>query len=113
MLCSDSFTHVCVCRVAPSVPVISEMRDIQEDTPAAQQQARISASSATRELDELMASLSDFKVQSNVSLLKKTRIKLAWHHVMNSCAILFCRFAVIESVCFHILKSLTGCLVFM
>ncbi|XP_059926185.1 paxillin a isoform X1 [Gadus macrocephalus] len=32
---------------------------------AAQQQARMSASSATRELDELMASLSDFKVQSN------------------------------------------------
>lgn len=31
------------------------------DTPA-QQQARISASCATRELDELMASLSDFKV---------------------------------------------------
>uniref|UniRef100_A0A146W925 Paxillin a n=1 Tax=Fundulus heteroclitus TaxID=8078 RepID=A0A146W925_FUNHE len=29
------------------------------------QQARMSASSATRELDELMASLSDFKVQSN------------------------------------------------
>ncbi|XP_059926186.1 paxillin a isoform X2 [Gadus macrocephalus] len=33
---------------------------------AAQQQARMSASSATRELDELMASLSDFKVQSNI-----------------------------------------------
>ncbi|XP_028826855.1 paxillin a isoform X3 [Denticeps clupeoides] len=30
------------------------------------QQVRISASSATRELDELMASLSDFKVQSNI-----------------------------------------------
>uniref|UniRef100_A0A3Q2Q7Y2 Paxillin a n=1 Tax=Fundulus heteroclitus TaxID=8078 RepID=A0A3Q2Q7Y2_FUNHE len=30
------------------------------------QQARMSASSATRELDELMASLSDFKVQSNI-----------------------------------------------
>ncbi|XP_058888784.1 uncharacterized protein LOC117973322 isoform X1 [Acipenser ruthenus] len=38
----------------------------QRDTPT-QQQARISASSATRELDELMASLSDFKVQSNPS----------------------------------------------
>ncbi|XP_034781167.2 paxillin-like isoform X3 [Acipenser ruthenus] len=37
----------------------------QRDTPT-QQQARISASSATRELDELMASLSDFKVQSNI-----------------------------------------------
>nr|XP_005987231.1 PREDICTED: paxillin isoform X2 [Latimeria chalumnae] len=34
-----------------------------------QEQARISASSATRELDELMASLSDFKVQSNLSSL--------------------------------------------
>uniref|UniRef100_A0A672LWY6 Paxillin-like n=1 Tax=Sinocyclocheilus grahami TaxID=75366 RepID=A0A672LWY6_SINGR len=43
---------------APAVPVV------QEETPC-QQQARISASSATRELDELMASLSDFKVQSN------------------------------------------------
>lgn len=40
--------------------------DVPEETPT-QQQARMSASSATRELDELMASLSDFKVQSNVS----------------------------------------------
>ena len=38
---------------------------------AAQQQARMSASSATRELDELMASLSDFKVQSNVSIVER------------------------------------------
>ncbi|XP_077429408.1 uncharacterized protein LOC144056450 isoform X1 [Vanacampus margaritifer] len=38
--------------------------DGQEETQS-QQQARMSASSATRELDELMASLSDFKVQSN------------------------------------------------
>ncbi|XP_058487215.1 mucin-2-like isoform X1 [Solea solea] len=45
--------------------VLSEERtDGQGETPA-QQQARMSASSATRELDELMASLSDFKVQSN------------------------------------------------
>ena len=44
-----------------------EQLDGQEETPA-QQQARMSASSATRELDELMASLSDFKVQSNVSM---------------------------------------------
>ncbi|XP_050966164.1 paxillin a isoform X3 [Labeo rohita] len=50
---------------APSVPVVHELREVQEETPA-QQQARISASSATRELDELMASLSDFKVQSNI-----------------------------------------------
>lgn len=35
------------------------------DTPS-QQQARISASCATRELDELMASLSDFKVRSSL-----------------------------------------------
>lgn len=48
-----------------SVPMVSELRGVQEETPA-QQQARISASSATRELDELMASLSDFKVQSNI-----------------------------------------------
>ncbi|KAM8916777.1 uncharacterized protein AB9W97_020908 isoform 2-T2 [Spinachia spinachia] len=47
----------------PSV-VSDEHTDGQEETPA-QQQARMSASSATRELDELMASLSDFKVQSN------------------------------------------------
>ncbi|XP_042369419.1 flocculation protein FLO11-like, partial [Plectropomus leopardus] len=44
--------------------VSDEQTDGQEETPA-QQQARMSASSATRELDELMASLSDFKVQSN------------------------------------------------
>ncbi|KAF4113872.1 paxillin a isoform X2 [Onychostoma macrolepis] len=50
---------------APAVPVVPELREVQEETPA-QQQARISASSATRELDELMASLSDFKVQSNI-----------------------------------------------
>ncbi|XP_011612518.2 paxillin-like isoform X2 [Takifugu rubripes] len=39
--------------------------DAPEET-STQQQARMSASSATRELDELMASLSDFKVQSNI-----------------------------------------------
>ncbi|XP_071350612.1 uncharacterized protein [Trachinotus anak] len=49
----------------PTPLVVSdEQTDGQEETPA-QQQARMSASSATRELDELMASLSDFKVQSN------------------------------------------------
>ena len=47
--------------------VTEELADGQES--AAQQQARMSASSATRELDELMASLSDFKVQSNVSIV--------------------------------------------
>ncbi|XP_013926037.1 PREDICTED: uncharacterized protein LOC106552320, partial [Thamnophis sirtalis] len=35
---------------------------------SSQQQTRISASSATRELDELMASLSDFKTSSTISL---------------------------------------------
>ncbi|XDV21483.1 hypothetical protein PO909_026576 [Leuciscus waleckii] len=50
---------------APSVPMVPELREVHEDNPT-QQQARISASSATRELDELMASLSDFKVQSNI-----------------------------------------------
>ncbi|XP_065107291.1 paxillin a isoform X1 [Paramisgurnus dabryanus] len=57
----------------PSVPVIPEMREIHEETPAAQQQARISASSATRELDELMASLSDFKVQSNSDTVRPVK----------------------------------------
>lgn len=47
-----------------------EQADGQEETPT-QQQARMSASSATRELDELMASLSDFKVQNNVSMFPK------------------------------------------
>lgn len=41
------------------------------DTPS-QQQARISASCATRELDELMASLSDFKVPGECQKLKAT-----------------------------------------
>lgn len=55
--------------VSPTPLVVSEeLADGQEETPA-QQQARVSASSATRELDELMASLSDFKVQSNVSII--------------------------------------------
>lgn len=49
----------------PCSPAITvnqgEMGSPQRVT-ASQQQTRISASSATRELDELMASLSDFKV---------------------------------------------------
>ncbi|XP_014859111.1 PREDICTED: paxillin isoform X1 [Poecilia mexicana] len=49
----------------PTPLVVSdELNDGQAET-LSQQQARMSASSATRELDELMASLSDFKVQSN------------------------------------------------
>ncbi|KAJ8414757.1 hypothetical protein AAFF_G00022800 [Aldrovandia affinis] len=47
--------------------VESELADGELET-ATQQQARISASSATRELDELMASLSDFKPSSMGSL---------------------------------------------
>ncbi|XP_067444018.1 uncharacterized protein [Thunnus thynnus] len=50
--------------VPTPIPTPLVVSDEQEETPA-QQQARMSASSATRELDELMASLSDFKVQSN------------------------------------------------
>ncbi|CAG01877.1 unnamed protein product, partial [Tetraodon nigroviridis] len=50
-----------------------EQADAPEETPT-QQQARMSASSATRELDELMASLSDFKVQSNLkSVIRRTK----------------------------------------
>ncbi|KAJ8285788.1 hypothetical protein GJAV_G00030960 [Gymnothorax javanicus] len=43
--------------------VQGELADEELET-ASQQQARISASSATRELDELMASLSDFKIMA-------------------------------------------------
>uniref|UniRef100_A0A3P9KFA5 Paxillin a n=1 Tax=Oryzias latipes TaxID=8090 RepID=A0A3P9KFA5_ORYLA len=48
----------------PPALSVSDETNAQDDT-LGQQQARMSASSATRELDELMASLSDFKVQSN------------------------------------------------
>lgn len=65
-------------RPTPAVPVVTELRGIHEETPT-QQQARISASSATRELDELMASLSDFKVQSNVSLGEKEKKYIVFH----------------------------------
>ncbi|XP_077458412.1 paxillin a [Stigmatopora argus] len=53
------------------IPAPLVVSDGQEETQA-QQQARMSASSATRELDELMASLSDFKVQSNIQSQGKT-----------------------------------------
>nr|XP_020863692.1 paxillin isoform X2 [Phascolarctos cinereus] len=56
--------------VPSPVPAITvnqgEMNNPQRVT-SSQQQTRISASSATRELDELMASLSDFKTSSSVS----------------------------------------------
>ncbi|XP_051490008.1 paxillin isoform X2 [Apus apus] len=42
---------------------------------ASQQQTRISASSATRELDELMASLSDFKTSSTMSLISEPALE--------------------------------------
>ncbi|CAL8337908.1 unnamed protein product [Lota lota] len=48
------------------MPIPTPLAVSQQEETAAQQQARMSASSATRELDELMASLSDFKVQSNI-----------------------------------------------
>lgn len=55
-----------------SVPSSSpSSRHSDLDTPS-QQQARISASCATRELDELMASLSDFKPSSVGSVLEPT-----------------------------------------
>ncbi|XP_057893085.1 paxillin isoform X2 [Melospiza georgiana] len=44
---------------------------------ASQQQTRISASSATRELDELMASLSDFKVTSAPPLVRSASLLAA------------------------------------
>lgn len=59
------FIYASLFSPAPTVAT-ADLSDDLEETPS-QQQARISASSATRELDELMASLSDFKVQSNVS----------------------------------------------
>ncbi|KAF7208312.1 paxillin a isoform X2 [Nothobranchius furzeri] len=53
---------------APSpIPTLLVVSEEQNDAHGEKlpQQVRMSASSATRELDELMASLSDFKVQSN------------------------------------------------
>ncbi|XP_042564048.1 proline-rich protein 36 [Clupea harengus] len=52
--------------VPSPIALHSELMDSQLDTPS-QQQARISATSATRELDELMACLSDFKPASQGS----------------------------------------------
>ncbi|XP_028302068.1 paxillin a isoform X2 [Gouania willdenowi] len=49
----------------PTPLVVSDEPADGQEEPLSQQQDRMSASSATRELDELMASLSDFKVQSN------------------------------------------------
>ncbi|XP_063330565.1 paxillin-like [Pelmatolapia mariae] len=55
----------------PTPLVVSDEQTDGQET-LSQQQARMSASSATRELDELMASLSDFKVQSNIHSPGKT-----------------------------------------
>ncbi|XP_032992325.1 paxillin isoform X6 [Lacerta agilis] len=61
--------------VPSPVPAITvnqgEMSSPQRVT-SSQQQTRISASSATRELDELMASLSDFKIKSVIKQTKET-----------------------------------------
>lgn len=54
---------------SPTTLVVSDEHGNTQAETLLDQQARMSASSATRELDELMASLSDFKVQSNVSLM--------------------------------------------
>lgn len=56
---------------SPITLVVSDEHGDAQEATLPQQQARMSASSATRELDELMASLSDFKVQSNVSVIRK------------------------------------------
>ncbi|XP_063000299.1 paxillin isoform X2 [Elgaria multicarinata webbii] len=65
--------------VPSPVPAITvnqgEMSSPQRVT-SSQQQTRISASSATRELDELMASLSDFKTSSTVSLTSEPSLEL-------------------------------------
>lgn len=60
------FNVICINRSSPCA-LRSNLTDGQVDTPS-EEQGRISATSATRELDELMACLSDFKVQSNVSV---------------------------------------------
>ncbi|KAF7238430.1 Paxillin, partial [Varanus komodoensis] len=65
--------------VPSPVPAITvnqgEMSSPQRVT-SSQQQTRISASSATRELDELMASLSDFKTSSTASLTSEPSLEL-------------------------------------
>ncbi|NXD90577.1 PAXI protein, partial [Chaetorhynchus papuensis] len=53
----------------PAITVSQGEVNSPQRVTASQQQTRISASSATRELDELMASLSDFKVPCHDSLM--------------------------------------------
>ncbi|XP_036908138.1 paxillin isoform X4 [Sturnira hondurensis] len=77
--------------VPSPVPAITvnqgEMSSPQRVTPS-QQQTRISASSATRELDELMASLSDFKTSSSAVALNSLGLlpssAPSSHHILSS-----------------------------
>ncbi|XP_055003261.1 paxillin isoform X2 [Sorex araneus] len=55
--------------VPSPVPAVTVNQGSPQRAASSQQQTRISASSATRELDELMASLSDFKTCSSVVAL--------------------------------------------
>ncbi|XP_072456381.1 paxillin isoform X2 [Notamacropus eugenii] len=79
--------------VPSPVPAITvnqgDMNNPQRVT-SSQQQTRISASSATRELDELMASLSDFKTSSSVSprseLLARSHASLEPHSTLSPSA---------------------------
>ncbi|XP_046881757.1 paxillin-like isoform X1 [Hypomesus transpacificus] len=68
----DSLLDELECSVSakPTAFVVTEPLMDEHET-SGQHQARMSASSATRELDELMASLSDFKVQSNIMAQEK------------------------------------------
>ncbi|XP_065746570.1 paxillin isoform X4 [Phocoena phocoena] len=76
--------------VPSPVPAITvnqgEMSSPQRVT-SSQQQTRISASSATRELDELMASLSDFKTSSSAVALSSPRLLSSSapspHHILS------------------------------
>uniref|UniRef100_K7G140 Paxillin n=1 Tax=Pelodiscus sinensis TaxID=13735 RepID=K7G140_PELSI len=54
----------------PAITVNQSEMSSPQQVSSSQQQTRISASSATRELDELMASLSDFKIKSRHSWSK-------------------------------------------
>lgn len=57
---------------SPAITVNQAEMSSPQRVTSSQQQTRISASSATRELDELMASLSDFKVPGGPSSLPRT-----------------------------------------
>lgn len=89
---------------SPTPLIVSDgQTDGQEETPA-QQQARMSASSATRELDELMASLSDFKVQSNVSMLLRRFWVITFAYWMEDVYCWHC--ATVEDCAARLLNSL-------